>query len=66
MDPELQGKDPLWAFLLSGKAHVYYALIIMMVLSVIVVAGGPRWLACITGMFACGIFADSWAHQFLH
>jgi hypothetical protein len=66
MDPELQGKDPLWAFLLSGKAHIFYALIAIMFLAVIVDAGGPRWFSCIIAALACGVFADCWAHQVLH
>jgi hypothetical protein len=66
MDPELQGPDPLWKFLLSGKAHVFYGLIGIIVLAVAVDAGAPRWLDAIVAVLAGGIFADAWAHQFLY
>jgi hypothetical protein len=66
MDPELQGPDPLCKFLLSGKAHVFYSLVGIIVLAIAVDAGAPRWLDAIVAVLAGGIFADAWAHQFLH
>jgi len=66
MDPELKGPDPIWKFLLSGKAHIYYSTIAIVVLAVIVDAGGPRWLCVVIAALAAAIFSDAWAHQFLH
>ena len=66
MDPELVGADPVWKCLRSGKGHIYYGCIGIMILSVAVCAGAPRWLGAITAALACGVFVDCWSHQVLH
>jgi len=66
MDPELVGPDPVWECLRSGKGHIYYACLGIMLVTLAVSAGAPPWLDAISFGLACGVFADCWAHQVLH
>lgn len=66
MDPELIGADPVWTLLRTGKGHIYYSCIGIVVLSIAIGAGAPRWLEIIVAALAGGVFADCWAHQVLH
>jgi hypothetical protein len=62
MDPELQGPDPVWDCVLSGKGHVYYSLAIIVILAVVM--GGH--VGAIIAALSAATFADLWAHQYLH
>jgi hypothetical protein len=64
-DPPLIGPDPLWKFLASGKAHIYYSLGAIVALAVLVAPRSPR-AAALTAGLACGCLADLWAHQYEH
>jgi uncharacterized membrane protein YczE len=66
MDPELVGPDPVWKCIKSGKGHVYFILILAMILAVAVSAGAPRWLSGVVAALIAGVFSDLWAHLYLH
>lgn len=59
--------DPMWNFIFSGNAHVYYALFAGIALSFAVLFGwiSELWLAVVLALEA-GVLADLWAHGYNH
>jgi hypothetical protein len=59
--------DSMISLFLSGRGHVYYALIVSMGVLGAVLLGWIRsiWIAAALALDA-GVFADLWAHGYAH
>lgn len=59
--------DPMIQFLLSGRGHVYYALLgaLAIILAVLFGILKAQWLT-LAAVFVGGSFADAWAHGYMH
>jgi hypothetical protein len=65
-DPPLIGPDPVWKIILAGKGHVYYGCILILIFTLAVSMGAPRWLDILSAFCAGSVFACCWSHEFLH
>ena len=58
--------DPSLRFFLSGRAHVWYAALGIIVFSIAILLGASYWLLLGNLILASGIFVDVWVHQYAH
>ena len=54
------------AFFLSGRAHTYYALLAAILIGAWIALSGFILAGLAIVGIAAGVFADEWAHGYLH